>query len=121
MLFKVGILLLLLPIGFLLLFAVGETASGDLSGLFHLVPVILLLTLGWLARKKAAIVGIGLIVTSLLMGISYPLCTAQKIETVFLIELLLFGPLFISGIIYVRQAQQTHPNHRIHKNNASSP
>lgn len=45
----------LLPVGFLLavslIFAVGESAGGDLSGLMHLVPVIVLGVAIWLCWR----------------------------------------------------------------------
>jgi hypothetical protein len=42
----------------LLIFAVGESVGGDLSGLSHLVPVVLIGLLMWLGWKHSLLAGI---------------------------------------------------------------
>jgi hypothetical protein len=46
----------MIPLGFmaliLLIFAIGESVGGDLSGLMHLVPVVLVGVVAWLGWKR---------------------------------------------------------------------
>jgi len=46
----------MIPLGFmaliLLIFAVGESVGGDLSGLMHLLPVVLVGLVAWLCWKR---------------------------------------------------------------------
>lgn len=101
-LFKVlAIGLQLIPIGMLLLFTIGETASDDLSGLSHLIQLIPLLIIVSIAIYRPLIGGILLIVISTILGILYPILAPFNFSTILSVEAILFLPPFIAGILLV--------------------
>ncbi len=98
---RIAVGILLIPVTFLCLFAFGEALSGDVSGLFHLIQALPLLLLVLLSYKKPFVGGVILMVLSLILGITYLLRAKFDFKTVFLVELLLFIPPFISGLFLV--------------------
>ena len=98
---NLGLGILLIPLGVLLLFAFGETFSGDFSGLGHLLQAAPLIALAALAWKKPFIGGMILASLSLILGILYALNFHFPLTTIFIAELLLFLPPFASGILFM--------------------
>jgi FtsH-binding integral membrane protein len=93
----------LLPSGFvaaiLLLFMVGETLGGDWSGLGHLIqliPVVLLMWLGW---KRPLLGGIFLFLLSLLAANSFanPFRESEWLAPF----LIIVAPLLLSGVLFL--------------------
>jgi hypothetical protein len=103
---KIGIGLLLIPLGFLLLFTVGEIFSGDLSGLSHLIQAAPLLLIIFLAFKKPLFAGILLSTISFVLGIMYIVDGASNLNTIMLVEAFLFLPPFISGILLILSSKK---------------
>ena len=69
---KIAALVLLgLGVAFYLLFTVGEMASGDVSGIQHLPPVLALAALMWLGWKRPTTAGIVLLVLAVPLGVAY--------------------------------------------------
>jgi hypothetical protein len=66
-----ALVLLTLGIGFYLMFAVGEMASGEISGIQHLPPAIGLAALLWLAWKRTHTAGAVLLAVSIPLGVAY--------------------------------------------------
>lgn len=98
---SVGIGLLLIPLGVLLLFLFGEVFSGEISGLSHLVQAVPLLLLLFLALKKPFIAGIALILIGITLAVLYPLRAPFNLSTIFIVEVLLFLPPIVSGILLI--------------------
>jgi hypothetical protein len=96
-----GISLLLVPLVFLLLFTFGEVFSGDVSGLLHLIQATPIILLIFLAVKKPFIGGLLLSTIGLILGILYVLDTSVNFQTILFVEIFLFTPPFISGILFV--------------------
>lgn len=99
----IALTFLLIPTGFLLLFTLGEVFSGELSGLSHLLQLAPLIFLGWLALKKPLLADVLLLTISLLLGAFYYLDNQFPWQTVALVELLLFLPSLLSGILLIRE------------------
>lgn len=107
---KIGLTILFVPLGFLSLFLVGETLTGDWSGfghLFQLVPLVLLILLAW---KKPLWAGILLVTLSLLFGGWYVLDGSEQMQTIVLVELILFTPLLVSGILLILSSSARRAN-----------
>lgn len=69
---KIAAMVLLgLGIAFYLMFALGETASGDVGGVAHLLPALLLGALMYVAWKRPLPAGIALLVLSVPLGVLY--------------------------------------------------
>jgi hypothetical protein len=108
MLKKIGMGLLLVPLGFFLLFAFGEVFSGDLSGLSHLVPAALIALVIFLASKRPRIAGILLLVVGIVFGVGYALDGSSNFRTIFLVESFLFLPPFVSGILLILSSREKY-------------
>lgn len=97
-----GLALLLLPVGFLLIFAIGETLGGDLSGLQHLVQAAPLVLLALLAWSLPTLGGVVLLVIGGLLALAYPLLIrGLPVGTLLLVEAILFAPAVLSGLLFV--------------------
>ena len=103
---KIGLALLLVPLCILLLFTFGEIFAGDMSGLSHLVQVVPLALLIFLAYKKPFIGGVILLVASLVFGILYPLAAPFSFRTIVLVESFLFVPPFVSGLLLILSSKK---------------
>lgn len=103
---KVALGLLLFPLSFFLLFLFGEIFSGDISGLSHLLQIIPLAIIIFVAYKNALVGGVLLLVVSLLFEILYLLNIPFDPIATFIVELLIFVPLIISGILLIRFSKQ---------------
>ena len=66
-----GLGLLGLGVVFFLLFAIGEIAAGDISGLQHLPPAIVLGALIWLGWRRPRTAGLALLAIAVPLGIAY--------------------------------------------------
>ncbi|MBU2036161.1 MAG: hypothetical protein ABH819_03750 [Patescibacteria group bacterium] len=103
---NIAIGLLFIPLGFLLLFTVGEVFSGDISGLSHLIqmaPIILLVFVAW---KKPFVGGGLLTIISLILGILYAINFPFVFWTIVLVEAFLFVPPFISGVLLILSSKK---------------
>ena len=69
---KIAALVLLgLGIAFSLLFTIGEMAGGDVAGIQHLPPAVVLVGLVWLAWKRPTVAGIVLLMLAVPLGTAY--------------------------------------------------
>jgi hypothetical protein len=98
----IGMALLLVPLGFLGLFMVGEVAGGDVSGLSHAVqalPLILVAAAAWRWPLQAGavmvLVGLGIVVV-------YAILASSRFElgTILIVEAVLAVPI-VSGALFV--------------------
>lgn len=103
---KIGIGLLLIPLGFLLLFTFGEVFAGDISGLSHLIQAAPLMLVIFLASKKPFISGVLLVVISIVLAISYAIDGASGLSIILLVEAFLFVPPFISGVLLILSSKK---------------
>ncbi len=103
---RIGIGLLLIPLGILLLFTFGEVFSGDISGLSHLIQAAPLLLLLFLAYKKSFIGGLILLLTGITLGILYPLKAPFEPRTIFFVEITLFLPPVIAGLLLILSSKK---------------
>lgn len=102
-----GLILLLIPLTILLIFTIGETVGGDVSGLQHLVQAAPLALLAWWAWKKPWIGGWVLLITAIIFAAVYPMTKSdQSLRVMILIELLLFGPAIVAGILFLLSARR---------------
>lgn len=102
---NIALVILLVPISFLLLFTFGEIFSGDISGLSHLIqlaPIIIVLIV---ALKKPLIGGALFSVISALFGILYLVTVPFNPITILIVELVLFLPPFIAGLLFIYSAR----------------
>lgn len=103
---RIGLGLLIIPVGFLSLFLFGEVFSGDLSGFSHLLQLIPLFVLIYIAWKWPFWGGVALVLFSLALGIIYAVDQLFAWQTILFVELLLFLPPFISGILLVLSSRK---------------
>ena len=103
---KTGIGLLLIPLVFLLIFIFGEVFSGKISGISHLIQAAPLLLLIIISNKKPFWGGIIISIISLILGIFYTLRAHFSFQTVLLVELFLFIPPFIAGILLIMSSRK---------------
>lgn len=111
----VGLTILLLPIALLLLFTIGETVSGDISGLGHLIQAAPLIVLAIFAWRKACLGG------KILVAIASVLVIISLAPTVLLrvmggegmgigaligTGLLVYIPLIVSGLLFIASARK---------------
>ena len=86
-----------------LLFAVGEIASGDFSGAIHLLPVILVSILAYLAWKWPLLGGILTSFVGITFVIKFLLSLDQPLQQLFAI-VLMCAPFLLSGILFLTVA-----------------
>jgi hypothetical protein len=118
-----GLIPLLIPIAFLLLFTIAETVGGDISGLGHLIQLAPLVALAIFAWKKPELGGKILVGIALLLAIIYLVSTIvfgfvyrEEMEREgmgiialigsMLTMLLLFVPPIISGLLFIASARK---------------
>ena len=102
-----GMVLVLVPIAFFLIFAVGESASGDLSGLSHLVQAAPFAILAWAAWRWPRVGGWILVGLGLVLGALY-VFTASHFpwQTIVLVEAALFVPTVLAGALFLLAARR---------------
>jgi hypothetical protein len=98
----VGYGILLVPVSFLGIFAMGEVLGGDVGGLTHIAQVTPLLLISLIALKRTHLAGVLLVVCSFLLGGVYFLWTGNMpMGTKILIEAILFVPSFLAGFFFI--------------------
>jgi len=92
-----------IPLSILLLFAIGETVGGDWSGLGHLIQVVPIVLLMWLAWKRPLWGGISLLILSLIAAYSFanPLRGTDWLAPL----LIIVAPLILSGVLFLSAAR----------------
>lgn len=97
-----GIALLLVPVAILVLFTVGETAGGDVSGLQHVLQAAPLLVLIAVAWRWPRVGGAAVLLTGVLLGATFAIewhPAEMSAQSVALTELVLFVPPIIAGVL----------------------
>jgi hypothetical protein len=94
--------LLAIPVGFLCLFAVGEIAAGDWSGLSHLVQALPLVLVGLAAYRWPAPAGWLLVAVGAAFVVLYAVLASSRfgIGTVAIVEAVLAVPV-VAGVLLV--------------------
>jgi hypothetical protein len=111
----VGLVILGLNAAFYLLFAVGETISGDFSGLAHLLPFALAALLAFLAWKSPLDGGIALIILGILGTILSPPILRGDFTGIAYTLIFSSGPLLLAGMFFLaaglstRRSSSTQP------------
>jgi len=83
------------------MFTLGEFSfTNPVDSLSHLLQLAPILLLCWLSWSKPLIGGILLIASSLIFGGLYIIDGSQAWQTIVLVELVLFLPVFLSGILF---------------------
>lgn len=100
--------ILFLPIGFLLLFLIGEVFSGDLTGLGHLIQLLPLLVLAWFGYKNPYWSGVFMSLIGLTFGVIYAMSAGFYLETILIVEAVLFLPIFVSGVLLILAGKKSH-------------
>jgi hypothetical protein len=92
----IGLAILLIPALFLLMFLIGETFGGDISGLGHLAQIIPLVILAYIASKYPFVGGLLLIFVGLVLLVLYTILARIAFP---IVDILLFLPLIVSGVL----------------------
>ncbi len=105
---KVAVGLLLLPIGVLTLFTVGEIMGGDWSGASHLVQLAPLVLLAWVGWRYPKIGGLLLVVIGIVLAVVYAVVTRGRLSvmTVGLVELLILLPPVVAGGLFMLSGRE---------------
>jgi hypothetical protein len=89
----------------LLIFAIGESVGGDLSGLMHLLPVVLVGLVAWLCWKRPLWGGIlllaGAIFEAVFFGLAFRRAGPGGVVSPIIIMIL---PLMVSGVLLLAAA-----------------
>jgi hypothetical protein len=110
-----GLIPLLIPIAFLLLFTIAETVGGDISGLVHLIqaaPLIILAIFAWkkpeLGGKILVVIAVLLAITGLAHAVLVRVMGMEGMGIGPLISgvLLFLVPPIISGLLFVASARK---------------
>lgn len=105
--------LLAVPIGFQLLFAIGEVAGGDASGLVHLVTAAPLIAVAVIALRRPALAGAILLLVGLAIALGYLILVsgrAMPIETIVIVEAILLVPV-VAGILLIASVEAAGRHH----------
>ena len=90
---------------FFSMFAVGEMASGDISGVQHLPPALALAALLWLGWKRPRAAGIVLLVLALPLGVGYViLLVARDLPLFWAVEIAL--PPVLAALLLLRAGRR---------------
>ncbi|MBI3152495.1 MAG: hypothetical protein HYZ21_10200 [Chloroflexi bacterium] len=109
-----ALVLMGLAAAFFTFMGVGEMLGGDLSGMGHLPPVVLIVLLMWLGWRKPMAGGITMFLLGVLIGVYFfSLMNSTEIKMVGV--LLMSGPFILPGLLFLaagvverpRQAQNT--------------
>jgi hypothetical protein len=104
-----GMALLAIPMVILTLFAVGETAGGDLTGLQHVIELAPLALLAWFAWKRPFWGGVALIAVALIVtGLYVVFIHGFAMPAVILAVLLLFAMPMAAGMLFVAASRKEH-------------
>lgn len=103
---RIGISLLIIPIVFLSLFLFGEVLSGDISGLSHLLQIIPFFILVYISWRWPFWGGALLVLLSVTFGVLYAIDQIFSWQTVLLVELVLFLPPFVSGVLLILSSKK---------------
>lgn len=103
---NIALLILVLPIGFLLLFTFGEVFGGDISGLSHLVQAAPLIILAYLAWKKPFLGGVLIVASAIILAIIFNLIMNDSPTSKLLVSLILFLPPTISGTLLIYSSKK---------------
>jgi hypothetical protein len=101
----IGLALLVVPLGFLAMFMVGETVGGDVSGLSHGLQALPLLVLAavawrWPLPAGAVLVVVGLaimVVYAILVGSRFDIGTIAIVEAIFAVPVVSGALLMLAG------------------------
>jgi peptidoglycan/LPS O-acetylase OafA/YrhL len=97
--------LLGLGFAFYLMFAVGELAGGDISGVQHLLPAAILAALLWLGRRRPRRAGIILLVLSVPFAVGYvALLVVRDLPLTWALVVAL--PPVVTGLLLVRAGRE---------------
>ena len=103
----VGLVIIGLNAALYLLFAVGETVSGDISGLAHMLPFALAALLAFLAWKRPLDGGIALIILGILGTILSPPILRGDITGIAFTLIYSSGPLIVAGLFFLAAGLST--------------
>lgn len=103
---RIGLGLLILPVGFLSLFLFGEVFAGDITGLSHLLQLVPFFALIYIAWRWPFWGGIILILLSVVFGTLYAIDQIFSWQTILFVELLLFLPPFLSGTLLILSSRK---------------
>lgn len=94
---SIGVGILLIPILFLAMFAIGEITSGGIGHVIQLLPIIALLVVAW---RYPLIGGTILIISSIVLGALYATSVGFIWSVIAVVESFLFIPLLVAGILF---------------------
>jgi len=93
--------LIALYIAFFLFFSVDELLSGDLLGMSHLVPAVLVACIAFLANKLPLEGGFTLIGLSIVLSIYFNLPLQRGVYVLSSAVLIVSLPLFLAGVLFL--------------------
>lgn len=93
------------PVGLLALFAFGEAAAGNVSGLGHLlqaVPLVILLVLAW---WRPFVGGLALVAVAVGLAAVYLVVLGGPLSMKLVATVLFFGPPVVGGALFIRSSR----------------
>lgn len=103
---NLAIMFALIPFSFFLLFALGEMSEGDVSGLQHVVEVVLVVALMYLALKKPFLGGFIMFFSGFIFSMLYVAFTRHlPPQTMIMAITLFFLPLIFAGALFISFAR----------------
>ena len=104
---KIAALVLLgLGVAFYLMFAIGETAGGDITGVQHFPPAAILAVLLWVAWRRPLAAGIALLVLAVPLAAAYiALLVVRHLPPTWALVVAL--PPVVTGLLLVRAGRRS--------------
>lgn len=100
-----ALLLLVLGVAFYLMFAVGEMAGGDITGVQHLPPAAILAVLLWVAWRRPLAAGTVLLVLAVPLAAAYiALLVVRHLPLTWALVVAL--PPVVTGLLLVRAGRR---------------
>ena len=100
-----------LGIAFSLLFTVGEIVGGDVAGIQHLPPAVVLVGLVWLAWRRPTVAGIVLLVLAVPLGTAYVVVlVVHDLPLTWALEIAL--PPVLTGLLLLRAGRPERVSRR---------
>jgi hypothetical protein len=100
-----ALVLLALGVAFYLLFALGEMADGDVSGVQHLLPAVILAALLWVAWRRPLVAGVVLLVLAVPLGAAYVAVLVVR-DLPLTWALIVALPPVVTGLLLVRAGRR---------------
>ncbi len=103
---RTALAICILPATFFIIFALGETIGGDMTGFVHIAQLAILATLSYIAYRYPYVGGLLMLFSGLLLAMSYVSATRHFPPiTILIVTMTVFIPLIVAGVLFISYAR----------------